>query len=51
MTWYVRPESSATPDATWLRRDYYSEVASRWWKRPATEEEIDQGWPDRRTTD
>lgn len=43
MTWYVRPESFATPDATQLRRDYYSEVASRWWRRPATEEETDQG--------
>lgn len=43
MSWYVRPESFATPDATGLRRAYYDEVASRYWLRPATDEEIDRG--------
>ncbi|MET9557730.1 GNAT family N-acetyltransferase [Streptomyces sp. NPDC006645] len=43
MNWNVRPESFATPEATRLRRDYYDEVASRYWRRPATEAEIDEG--------
>jgi GNAT superfamily N-acetyltransferase len=43
MSWYVRPESFATPDAARLRRAYYDEVASRHWLRPATDAEIDQG--------
>ncbi|WP_318784629.1 GNAT family N-acetyltransferase [Actinomadura algeriensis] len=30
-------------DATGLRRDFYHEVASRYWKRSATSEEVDQG--------
>ncbi|MGW2559776.1 GNAT family N-acetyltransferase [Streptomyces sp. NPDC001514] len=42
-TWSVRPERFDTPDATALRRDYYDEVASRYWKRPATGAEIDDG--------
>ncbi|MEV7086835.1 GNAT family N-acetyltransferase [Streptomyces sp. NPDC093085] len=41
--WSVRPESFATPDATRLRRAYYAEVAGRYWRRPATEAEIDEG--------
>ncbi|MEV2247051.1 GNAT family N-acetyltransferase [Streptomyces sp. NPDC049970] len=43
MTWTVTPEHFATPDALLLRRDYYDEVASRYWKRPATGAEIDEG--------
>ncbi|HEX5596562.1 MAG TPA: GNAT family N-acetyltransferase [Micromonosporaceae bacterium] len=43
MTWVLAPEAFDSPDASSLRRDYYDEVASRYWKRPATSEEIDQG--------
>ncbi|MFC8361150.1 GNAT family N-acetyltransferase [Streptomyces griseorubiginosus] len=43
MTWHLAPEAFDTVDATSLRRDYYDEVASRYWKRRATVEEIDQG--------
>ncbi|MFF9480557.1 GNAT family N-acetyltransferase [Streptomyces sp. NPDC014733] len=43
MTWQLAPEAFGTVVATRLRRDYYDEVASRYWKRPATSEEIDQG--------
>ncbi|MFD5401545.1 GNAT family N-acetyltransferase [Streptomyces griseorubiginosus] len=43
MTWQLAPEAFDTADATSLRRDYYDEVASRYWKRRATVEEIDQG--------
>ncbi len=43
MTWTFSPEHVDTPDATALRRDYYDDVASRYWKRPATEAEIDEG--------
>ncbi|GAA3296335.1 GNAT family N-acetyltransferase [Streptomyces cinereospinus] len=43
MTWSLSPETFDSPDATTLRRDYYADVASRYWKRPATDEEIDQG--------
>lgn len=43
MTWIFSPERVDTPDATSLRRDYYDDVASRYWKRPATEAEIDEG--------
>ncbi|MDH6521717.1 GNAT superfamily N-acetyltransferase [Streptomyces sp. SAI-135] len=46
MTWHLAPEAFDTADATSLRRDYYDEVASRYWKRPATPEEIDQGLAD-----
>ncbi|WP_251051027.1 MULTISPECIES: GNAT family N-acetyltransferase [unclassified Streptomyces] len=42
-TWTVAPESFSTPDATALRRAYFAEVAGRYWKRAATEAEIDQG--------
>ncbi len=41
--WEIRPEHPATPDAEALRRDYYDEVASRYWRRPATTAEIDEG--------
>ncbi|MFJ9826367.1 GNAT family N-acetyltransferase [Streptomyces sp. NPDC101160] len=43
MTWIFSPERVDTPDATALRRDYYGDVAGRYWKRPATEAEIDEG--------
>lgn len=43
MTWIVAPEHFGTPDAELLRRDYYDEVASRYWGRPATTGEIDEG--------
>lgn len=46
MKWNVRPESFGTPDALSLRRDYYDEVASRYWRRPATQAEIDEGLAD-----
>ncbi|MET4926597.1 GNAT family N-acetyltransferase [Streptomyces sp. PSRA5] len=46
MNWIVRPESFGTSDATRLRRDYYAEVASRYWHRPATAAEIDEGLAD-----
>jgi GNAT superfamily N-acetyltransferase len=43
MTWTVTPERFDSPDASALRRDYYDEVASRYWQRPATAAEIDEG--------
>lgn len=46
MTWNVIPERYDTPDSTALRRDYYDEVASRYWGRPATTQEIDEGLTD-----
>ncbi|MER5277601.1 GNAT family N-acetyltransferase [Streptomyces sp. NPDC002809] len=46
MTWTVNPERFDSPDAALLRRDYYEEVASRYWGRPATVEEIDEGLTD-----
>ncbi|MEV7670193.1 GNAT family N-acetyltransferase [Streptomyces sp. NPDC088752] len=46
VTWTLSPEPVDTPDATALRRDYYDEVASRYWKRPATAAEIDEGLTD-----
>jgi len=39
-------EAFDTADARSLRRDYYAEVAGRYWGRPATKEEIDQGLTD-----
>ncbi|TQK44248.1 acetyltransferase (GNAT) family protein [Streptomyces sp. SLBN-118] len=42
-TWTLAPEAFDSPDASSLRREYYDEVASRYWKRPATDEEIEQG--------
>ncbi|MFD5016455.1 GNAT family N-acetyltransferase [Streptomyces chartreusis] len=42
-SWQLATEPFDTADATALRRDYYDEVASRYWKRPATSEEIDEG--------
>ncbi|CAM5372946.1 N-acetyltransferase [Streptomyces spiroverticillatus] len=46
MTWIITTEHPRTPDATTLRRDYYDEVASRYWNRPATQAEIDEGLTD-----
>ncbi|MYQ39987.1 N-acetylglutamate synthase and related acetyltransferases [Streptomyces sp. LamerLS-316] len=46
MTWTVTPEHVGSPDAALLRRDYYDEVASRYWGRPATTAEIDDGLRD-----
>ncbi|MCD2467103.1 MULTISPECIES: GNAT family N-acetyltransferase [unclassified Streptomyces] len=43
MTWTFSPEHVGTPDAAALRRDYLDDVASRYWKRPATREELDEG--------
>lgn len=42
-TWTLAPEAFDSPDASALRREYYDEVASRYWKRPATAQEIDEG--------
>ncbi|MEV1143334.1 GNAT family N-acetyltransferase [Micromonospora sp. NPDC049799] len=42
-SWTLAPEAFDSPDASSLRRDYYDEVASRYWKRPATSQEIEQG--------
>ncbi|MFB7787436.1 GNAT family N-acetyltransferase [Streptomyces vinaceus] len=44
--WTVAAEHFATPEATALRRAYYAEVAGRYWKRPVTEAEIDEGLRD-----
>ncbi len=46
MTWTVTAERFDSPDATALRRDYYDEVASRYWQRPATAAEIAEGLAD-----
>lgn len=43
VNWIVTPESFDTADAHGLRRAYYDEVASRYWKRPATGQEIEDG--------
>ncbi|MFD3681220.1 GNAT family N-acetyltransferase [Streptomyces sp. NPDC058613] len=42
-SWTVVPEHVTTPDAVVLRRAYYAEVAGRYWNRPVTASEIDQG--------
>ncbi|MEU1892635.1 GNAT family N-acetyltransferase [Streptomyces pristinaespiralis] len=41
--WTLAPEPFDSPDATALRRAYYHDVASRYWGRPATVEEVDEG--------
>ncbi|PZT74892.1 MULTISPECIES: GNAT family N-acetyltransferase [unclassified Streptomyces] len=46
MTWTVAPEPFDSADAALLRRDYYGEVAGRYWGRPATAAEIDEGLTD-----
>lgn len=42
-SWVMASEPFDSPDARGLRRAYYAEVASRYWKRPATSEEVDRG--------
>ncbi|MEV7418255.1 GNAT family N-acetyltransferase [Streptomyces sp. NPDC089919] len=49
--WTVVPESFTTADAIALRRDYFAEVAGRYWEREATEAEIDQGLAEDPATD
>ena len=46
MTWTVAPEPVGSPDSSLLRRDYYGEVAGRYWGRPATTQEIEEGLTD-----
>jgi len=46
MTWTVAPEPFDSAEAALLRWDYYDEVASRYWGRPATAEEIEDGLSD-----
>jgi GNAT superfamily N-acetyltransferase len=41
--WAVASESFASADGGELRRDYYAEVAGRFWGRAATAGEIEQG--------
>ncbi|MEU6058051.1 GNAT family N-acetyltransferase [Streptomyces sp. NPDC047097] len=41
--WVFAPERYDTAAATALRRDYYAEVAGRYWGRPATGAEVDSG--------
>ncbi|MEN8655158.1 GNAT family N-acetyltransferase [Streptomyces sp. 21So2-11] len=43
MNWTVTPERFDTAEATALRRDYYGEVAGRYWERASTTQEIDDG--------
>ncbi|MFS8204346.1 GNAT family N-acetyltransferase (plasmid) [Streptomyces sp. CWNU-52B] len=43
MTWIMASEPFDSPDAASLRREYYADVASRYWRRPATSEETDEG--------
>lgn len=46
MIWTVTAERFDSPDGTALRRDYYDEVASRYWQRPASDAEIAEGLAD-----
>lgn len=41
--WALAAEPFDSPDATTLRREYYRDVASRYWRRPATDREVDEG--------
>ncbi|MFF4171828.1 GNAT family N-acetyltransferase [Streptomyces sp. NPDC001744] len=41
MTWSFAPEPVGTPDATALRRDYYGDVAGRYFRRVLAEDEYD----------
>lgn len=53
-SWQVAAEAFSTADATVLRRAYFAEIAGRYWERPVTEAEIDQGlldFPDDGLTD
>ncbi len=40
--WTVRDEPSDSPDAVALLRDYFAELTERYFRRPATEKEIDE---------
>ncbi|MFF5972310.1 GNAT family N-acetyltransferase [Streptomyces sp. NPDC012769] len=42
MTWIFSPERVDTPDATALRRDYFGDVAGRYYGRVLTEDEYDE---------
>lgn len=42
-SWTIAAAPVDSADAYELRRAYYDEVASRYWKRPATSAEIDEG--------
>ena len=44
--WTLAAEPFDSRDATALRRAYYHDVASRYWGRPATTEEVDDGLRD-----
>ncbi|QGV80857.1 GNAT family N-acetyltransferase [Streptomyces ficellus] len=41
--WTVRPERYDSPAATALRFDYFDDVASRYYGRPITADEVDEG--------
>jgi GNAT superfamily N-acetyltransferase len=46
--WSVRDEPSDSPEAVALLRDYFAELTERYFRRPTTEEEIDETlaeWP------
>jgi GNAT superfamily N-acetyltransferase len=45
-SWEMAAEAFDSSDGYRLRREYYAEVASRYWRRPATTEEVDQGMTD-----
>ena len=45
-SWDMVAEAFDSPDGYRLRRAYYAEVASRYWRRPASTEEVDQGLAD-----
>ncbi|MEU3607231.1 GNAT family N-acetyltransferase [Streptomyces sp. NPDC035033] len=42
MTWIFSPERVDTPDATALRRDYFGDVAGRYYGRVLVEDEYDE---------
>ncbi|WP_435057498.1 GNAT family N-acetyltransferase [Streptomyces sp. bgisy060] len=42
MTWIFSPERVDTPDATSLRRDYFGDVAGRYFQRVLAEDEYDE---------
>ncbi|MFF6882085.1 GNAT family N-acetyltransferase [Streptomyces sp. NPDC012421] len=46
MTWSFSPERVDTPDATSLRRDYFGDVAGRYYGRVLSEDEYDEGMID-----
>lgn len=42
MTWTIAPEAATGEDAVTLHRAYIDEVVTRYYRRPATREEIDE---------